>query len=377
MVLHKYISLFCFLLLTSMGVLAQSNNQIILPKSVWNDDTGNHINAHGGGVLFHQGRYYWYGEHRLLKGDVPSGGVSCYSSVDLCNWVNEGIVLATTNEAGHDIEKGCIIERPKVIFNPTTGKFVMWFHLELKDKGYAAARAGVAVSDSPTGNFQFLRSGRVNAGIYPMNMTEEDRTFAFDLEKYKKWWTPEWYKAIDKGLFVKRDLAGGQMSRDMTLYTDEDGKAYHIYSSEDNLTLHIAELTPDYLSHTGRYIRIFPGGHNEAPALFTKDGRYYMITSGCTGWDPNEARLLSAPALWGPWEQHPNPCRGEDAALTFHSQSTCVLPVAGKPDTFIYMGDRWNPRCLIDSRYIWLPIRFENNLPVIDWTPEWYLSVLP
>lgn len=47
------------------------------------------------------------------------------------------------------------------------------------------------------------------------------------------------------------------MSRDMTLFVDDDGKAYHIYSSEDNLTLQIAELSDDYLSHTGKYIRIF------------------------------------------------------------------------------------------------------------------------
>ena len=75
-------------------------------------------------------------------------------------------------------------------------------------------------------------------------------------------------------MFVKRDLEGGQMSRDMTLFVDDDGKAYHIYSSEDNLTLQIAELSDDYLSHTGKYIRIFPGGHNEAPAIFKKDGIY-------------------------------------------------------------------------------------------------------
>ena len=53
-------------------------------------------------------------------------------------------------------------------------------------------------------------------------------------------------------------MEGGQMSRDMTLFVDDDGKGYHIYSSEDNLTLQIAELSDDYLGHTGRYIRIFP-----------------------------------------------------------------------------------------------------------------------
>ncbi len=70
-------------------------------------------------------------------------------------------------------------------------------------------------------------------------------------KNYEKWWTPEWTDAVNKGLIVKRDFNGGQMSRDMTLYVDEDGKAYHIYSSEENLTLQIAELSDDYLSHTG------------------------------------------------------------------------------------------------------------------------------
>ena len=105
---------------------------------------------------------------------------------------------------------------------------------------------------------------------------------------------------------MKRDLEGGQMSRDMTLYVDDDGIAYHIYSSEENLTLQIAELTDDYQGHSGKYVRLFPGGHNEAPAIFKKDGTYWMITSGCTGWAPNAARLFSAPFIWGPWTQHPN-----------------------------------------------------------------------
>ncbi len=372
MSLHKYIFVFCFLLLTSIIVSAQNNNQVIRSKTVWNDDKGSHINAHGGGVLFHQGRYYWYGEHRLPKGDAPSGGVSCYSSADLCNWVNEGIVLATTNEAGHDLERGCIIERPKVIFNPITGQFVMWFHLELKGQGYAAARAGVAVSDSPTGNFQFLRSGRINAGVYPANMTQEERAFIFDNDKYKEWWTAEWYRAIDKGLFVKRDLESGQMSRDMTLYVDEDGKAYHIYSSEDNLTLHIAELTDDYLHHTGNYIRLFPGGHNEAPAIFKKEDTYWMIASGCTGWQPNEARLFSSPTMWGPWTQHANPCIGTDAAITFGGQSTFALPVEGANQLVIFMADVWNPDNLIDSRYVWLPVEFQSDgTPTIAWSEQW------
>ena len=98
------------------------------------------------------------------------------------------------------------------------------------------------------------------------------------------------------------------MSRDMTLYVDDDEIAYHIYSSEENLTLQIAELTDDYQGHSGKYVRLFPGGHNEAPAIFKKDGTYWMITSGCTGWDPNVAELAVADSIMGQWTTIGNPC---------------------------------------------------------------------
>ena len=136
----------------------------------------------------------------------------------------------------------------------------MWLHLELKGQGYGPARAAVAVSDSPVGPYRFIRSSRVNPGVFPINMTKKERNTKWNFEEYKKWWTPEWHKAIESGMFVHRDLKGGQMSRDMTLFVDDDGKAYHIYSSEDNLTLQIAELTDDYLSHPGNISVSFPAG---------------------------------------------------------------------------------------------------------------------
>lgn len=340
------------------------------PGELWIDNDSIHINAHGGGVLYYEGKYYWFGEHKSQTTSRALVGVTCYSSIDLINWTNEGIALPVSNDTTSDITKGCIIERPKVIYNKKTGKFVMWFHLELKDRGYAASRAALAVSNTPTGPYQFVRSGRVNPGVYPENMSEEQRNKLFDEDKLKEWWTPEWYKAIEQGLFVQRNLVGGQMSRDMTLYVDDDGTAYHIYSSEDNLTLHIAELSDDYQNHTGRYIRIFPAGHNEAPAIFKKDGTYWMITSGCTGWDPNEARMFSAPSIWGPWIQHPNPCVGERAEITFGGQSTYVLTLPN--NKYVFMADVWRPKNPIDARYIWLPIQFDiKGKPVIEWMDKW------
>ena len=349
----------------------QKEKKIVSGK-VWRDTEGNVINAHGGGVLYHEGKYYWFGEHRPDSGFVTEKGINCYSSTDLLNWNYEGVVLPISEAKGSDIEKGCIMERPKVIYNKQTGKFVMWFHLELKGRGYGPARAAVAVSDSPTGPYCFIRSARVNSSIYPLNMTKKEKRIKWNLSEYEKWWTPEWYDAVEKGMFVKRDLEGGQMSRDMTLFVDDDGKAYHIYSSEDNLTLQIAELSDDYLSHTGKYIRIFPGGHNEAPAIFKKDGIYWMITSGCTGWEPNKARLLTATSILGEWKQLPNPCVGENADKTFGGQSTYVLPLQGTEKQFIFMADSWRPESLADSRYIWLPVRFdEKGIPFIEWVDRW------
>ena len=365
--------LVAFVLCMATGGAGAQVLECITPGEIWPDDKGEHINAHGGNVLFHEGTYYWYGENRPARGFTTEVGVSVYSSKDLMNWKNEGVALPVSEKRGDVIERGCIMERPKVVYNAETKKFVMLFHLELKGRGYEAARVGFAVSDSPTGPFEFIRSLRPNAGKWPMDFTKKDikRAMALDEAKYKEWWTPEWRKAVDAGLLLKRDLPGGQMSRDMTVFIDDDGKAYHIHSAEENLTLNIAELTPDYLDYTGNYIRLAPGGHNEAPTILKRNGVYWMITSGCTGWDPNEARMFRAESIWGPWVQLPTPFRGKDADKSFHTQGTYIFKVEGT-DEYVFMADRWMPRSLKFSRHIWLPISFEEDgTPVLEWKDSW------
>nr|WP_199287951.1 glycoside hydrolase family 43 protein [Robertkochia solimangrovi] len=351
---------------------AQEKLDSFKPGEIWPDTDGVHINAHGGGILFKDGIYYWYGEHKG-KSSKANVGANVYSSKDLYNWKKEGVALAVSEDPNSEITKGCVIERPKVIYNEKTGKFVMWFHLELKDKGYSAARTGVAVSDTPIGPFKYLHSFRPNAGKWPENFDESWKA-PYVANETLEWWTPEWYKAVKEGLFVRRDFNGGQMSRDMTLFVDSDGKAYHIHAAEENLTLHISELTDDYLDFTGKYITLAPAGHNEAPAIFKQDGMYYLITSGCTGWDPNAARSFRSSSIWGPWEELGNPCVGPDAELTFNSQSTFILPVVGQTDKFIFMADRWTPKNHVDGRYIWLPVALKDGRPVIEWTSEWDLN---
>ncbi|MFO1501530.1 MAG: glycoside hydrolase family 43 protein [Verrucomicrobiota bacterium] len=320
---------------TTLGGAALSFNQ----GAIWKDTAGHPINAHGGGMMYHNGVYYWYGENKEGRTWLPEStkawegyrvdltGIRCYSSRDLVRWQDEGLALkAVPEDPTHDLHPSKVCERPKVVFNVRTRQFVMWMHIDSED--YKAARAGVAVADEPAGPYSYRGSVR-----------------------------PE-----------------GQDSRDQTLFLDDDGQAYRIYSSENNATTYISLLTDDYLRHSGKFVRVFPGRKMEAQTMCKHGGKYWLIASGCTAWDPNAARSAVATSIWGPWTELGNPCRGDRAEVTFGAQSTCVFPVAGKPNAFIFMADRWNKLDLPESRYVWLPLRFESDRPVVAWREQWDLS---
>jgi len=305
------------------------------PGKVWNDLDGIPIQAHGGGILYDQGTYYWFGENKdtathqggIVGFHVDAIGISCYSSTDLYNWKNHGVVLpAVKDPAEHELHTGRIIERPKVIYNARTKKYVMFTHVDTKD--YQYARVGIAVSDTPAGRYEYLRS------ICPHDSD----------------------------------------SRDMTVFQDDNGKAYLIHSSEWNATLYIGELSGDYLKTTRKFTKNFPKAYREAPAVFKREGKYYLLSSGCTGWDPNAAMYAVAEKILGPWTVMGNPCTGPEADITFHAQSTFILPVAGKPDAFIAMFDIWKKEDLGASRYVWLPVQFKEDRLAIPWLDEWDLS---
>ena len=324
--------------LGTVHIQAQKN-EFFRPKEVWNDTEGNPINAHGGGILYHKGTYYWYGEYKVGKTVLPSDatweryrtdvtGVSCYSSKDLLNWKFEGVALkAITDDPNSDIHPTQVLERPKVVYNKKTKKFVMWMHIDSPD--YSKAEAGVAIADSPTGPFKYLDGFRPN----------------------------------------------GTMSRDQTVFVDDDGTAYQFSSSEENQTMHINRLTEDYTKPYGKYVRRFVGMAREAPAVFKHGNKYYMLSSGCTGWDPNSAELAVADSIMGEWTVLGDPCTGPDADKTFYAQSTYVQPVVGKKDAYIAMFDRWKKKDLEDSRYVWLPVLVKDGKITIPWHEKWNLSI--
>ncbi len=347
-----------------------------LPGQPWPDDRGVHLNAHGAGLLEHGGAYYLFGEHKISGkiGNSAQVGVHCYRSTDLYNWTDAGIALAVSDDPASDIVRGCVIERPKVIYNRKTKQFVMFFHLELKGQGYHAARTAIATAEKPEGPYAFKRSLRPNAGYWPIGFDEATKLKTFVCEQHPT------HEQVVEGVFCQRDHAGGQMARDMTLFLDDDQKAYLVCSAEENYTLNVHELTDDYLDFTGRYARILPGGHNEAPAIFKHNGRYHLLASGCTGWAPNAARSASAPHIFGPWTPGGNPCVGTNShtgmgpELTFGAQSTYIQPMPGSQGRFIALFDLWTPENPIEGGYVWLPCDVVNGRMRIEWHDEWTIG---
>ena len=295
---------------TNIQTPNQTANPIVVNGDSLKDLSGKIINAHGGGFLKVGKYYYWIGENR--HNDVL---VSCYRSTDLVNWELRADLL--TRQSNIELNQANI-ERPKIIFNEKTKQFVMWMHYEY-GRDYSYARAAVAVSDDIEKPFTFIKSFR------PF----------------------------------------GNMSRDCTLYKDADGSAYFFSSARENYDMMMYKLTDDYLDTKEQVATLWPGGHREAPALMKRGNFYFLITSGCTGWTPNQAKYAFAKNIGGPWSDLIN--IGDPT--TYNSQSTFILPIEGdKTISYLYVGDRWDGDQYFNSRYIFLPLSFVNDSSIqLNW----------
>jgi hypothetical protein len=330
-----------------LSIVSEGATSEFRPGEVWLDTSNNPIQAHGGGILLHSNIFYWYGEDR-----TPGirGAISCYSSTNLMDWKREGVALGQSNLPSVNGRR-TFVERPKVIYNPHTKKFVMWMHLE--QNGYRYSRAGIAVSDTPSGQFTFLKA------IRPVANTND-------------------FVALNPDPTLERQLGG--MFRDMNLFVDDDGQAYVFYAAEDNWTMYVARLNDDFTGpempavENRTWAKILVRDHREGPAPFKYNGRYYLITSGCTGWKPNAAACAVADNILGHYKSLGNPCIGENAERTFDTQSTFVLPVPNHPGKFVFMSDGWHPQNLPDSRYVWLPLNIQTNgMLTLCWRDHWDL----
>ncbi|PWG80909.1 hypothetical protein DDR33_09665 [Pararcticibacter amylolyticus] len=300
-------------------ILAQ--RKTIEPGAIWPDQNGNHIQAHGGGIIKIKNTYYWYGEQRRQGLDPNLRYVSCYSSKDLVNWKFLSDVVQMSDP--ENLGPGWVLERPKVYFNATSKKYVMYFHLDNKD--YSYARVGIAVSDRADGNFKFVKSFR------PL----------------------------------------GRPSRDIGQFIDDDGSAYLIFEDRE-LGFHIVKLSSDFMSVEKEMSLI--NAPLEGGAVVHYKGLYYAIGSALTGWNPNPNKYATSRSLEGPWTEFKNIAPPE--TNTYQSQSTMMIKVTGtKSTTIIFMADQWRPSAQWDSRYLWMPLEIGDGKLSLPKPRPWSLDV--
>lgn len=100
------------------------------------------------------GIYYWIGEDK--SDGTYFQNINCYSSRDLGNWSFVRSLL--TKQGNGDLGPKRIVERPKVIRNGKSGKWVMYTHID--DSDYEEAKVGVAESSSICGEYSYRGSFR-------------------------------------------------------------------------------------------------------------------------------------------------------------------------------------------------------------------------
>lgn len=297
------------------------------PGADWRDTSGNLIEAHSGHIHRTGGRFYWIGAD--WSGGWGYRGFNIYQSDSLQSWSFVANVLPPSAKMPSSWE----IARPKVLWNAATQRYVMWFKMKLYSAPGNNVHHGVATAPSITGPWTFQRD------FYP----------------------------------------GDYNTADSYLFQDDDGAAYFICSSPQRLngpydrrTL-IFRLTDDFLDVRTPLTLVGPRDGREAPVLLKREGVYYLMTSGSSGWTHNQATYRTASALGGPWSAPVN----LGSPTTHDSQPEFVLPVTGDSHTtYLYSGGRHVARRLQDSRYVWLPLRFWSDGSMhLDWFDSWSINL--
>lgn len=312
----------------------------------------------------------------------------------MVNWNYEGNILDQFSQTVEGAEYGLLDnkwERPKLLYNEKTKKYVLWGHWETAGS-YASSQIAVATADHVAGPYTFL--GHWRPGGTLRNWRSDNGVYT-DSEYYKLSGTRTTVPAS-----VQSDVnQTGYISRDFTVFADDDGTAYLVSSEGHSMRIHRlndeytdvdfttytfsdpAEKAADFESYN-----FYEDVGREAPAVVSTGEGYYLITSGQSGWLPNQSAIsynadITDAHGWTPIKDEngkilPNFTFGNNS--TYYSQSTNIMKLT-KPDgsnSYVYMGDRWRPSQLSDSRYVWLPIAFneEEHNASATFTTGWKLN---
>ncbi|MET0375350.1 MAG: family 43 glycosylhydrolase [Rhizorhabdus sp.] len=351
------------------------------PGQMWLDTAGKPIQAHGGSLIAVGHDFYWYGENKEFtdgKRGIESWGIRFYRSRDLYNWEDLGpLIPPDTVDSTSPLSPKVFPERPHILFNPRTRKFVCW----IKIRGAGPEYRAVLTADAITGPYTM-----VHRKLNPVGMAAGD----FDL--------------------VADPLTG---------------KAY-MYFEHDHKELVCITLNNDWTNVTDQYSRHFQRVApytKEGLAFFHRRGKLYLTNSGMTGYFPNPSEVAIADGYDCPFRDlgdlHPT----DRSRTSFNSQISCIFQHPRRRDLYIALADRWlpliedepsfsdgtlservrsgiikataHPRKALTteerdglirysaplanvntsiSRYVWLPLSFEGGHPQIRWHDEWRIS---
>ncbi|HEV3172945.1 MAG TPA: RICIN domain-containing protein [Actinocrinis sp.] len=314
------------LLLGAVGVFAAQGPATAAPATITlgvasYDQNGNQLQLHGLGIIKVGGTYYGFGEDKTGESSANTSfiAIPCYSSTNLATWTYQSEALS--RQSSGDLGPNRIVERPKVIYNSSTGQYVMYLHID--NSSYSEAKVGVATSSSVCGPYTYRGS------FQPL----------------------------------------GFQSRDIGLFQDTNGQAYLL--SEDRAHgLRIDALSSDYLSVTSA-VAVLPD--YEAPAMVKVAGRYFLFGSHLSGWASNDNQYATATSLAGPWSGWQD--FAPAGTNTYNSQTANVITVQGSAGTtYIYAGDRWNTADLGASTLIWLPLTISGTTASITWYSSWSID---
>ncbi|MFH7001858.1 family 43 glycosylhydrolase [Flavobacterium bizetiae] len=306
---------------------------------------GKPINSQGGGIfkfpdpVTGKQKYYWYGVHYAeadtYRNDpsvtLPNAtfeSVTCYSSVDLVNWVFEADVLKKekVNQNGKTW-----VGRLGVAYIKEWNKYAMFVQ---HDKEVL-----ITVSDSPTGQF-------------------------------------EWHQKINM-----EKMIGTSNTGDQTVFTDEDtGKSYLIYSyGRGRNKIYVSEIgIKDVKINLLDCTEVFKGESREGNCLFKYNNKYYMFASNIYGWDASFAYYLTADDIRGPYVPVNDMLFMNGASEDFAhiSQTGFFFSVKGsKQETIVFCGDRWANFAGNGLGYNqWCPLSFDGKVPYFNSVSSWNLE---
>lgn len=297
------------------------------------DVDGNQIDAYGSKINFFNGSYYLYGNSFSTTG--VAFGIKSYSSVDLQHWQYKGFLFDSFSQNPCNASGGC--GRPHIVYSTKSAKYILWANAG--SSGYV-----IATSSSPSGPFTFSAN---RAAIDPQFNGVQPADFAVETFDNNK-----------KGYIVFSAL------------NFRDPRAGSIWPPIFQ-TLHISELTSDYMNTTGVSYPVRSAANDlidqeaESPDLFMRNGWYYVAASHtCSYCNGSIGLLYRSSSIKGPWT------RQVVAGYSCNGQVEGVLPLTDprtKEVTYVWHSTSvpGGPRTGFGG-HIFQPLKFRPDGSVED-----------